>query len=822
MTCKSPFVIRLFVVGSAIFAATEMLAAGGPEAAKGPLSVGMYIDQSTDGEATFAIAVKADKLDSQAATARDHVVLIDTSASQFGAHRTQAQAVARAFVASLGKDNRVSLMAVDVAVEPLTDGFVSSTDEAIDVAFEKLQQRVPLGATNFGQGLKTALGLLDSQRAASILYIGDGLSTASLLETGDFASLTTELRTRKIPVHSYAVGPRTDLQLLGALALQTGGTVQIDGGDEKADAPATSGRQLAAATAAPVFYASQIRMTPDTRALLPQTALPIRADRETIYLVKGQLPDAVTIEVGDGQRTLAGAAKRGDAKTGYSVLAATWKLAERNGGLNVAYAGTAMLDESQARFNDEIERMAQAGQLAFASRNLKQAETIAVALNDLNPGNARAEALQAEIGKARDRNVGQRRVAQADAAAKAAQAPPATPPAPAAAAPAAPAAAEQEDLLAEQARMIEVKTQQMALETSQTLELARGMASTEPDTARDMLKADLETLTATTDIDPVVREDLIRKLKDAVQFVQSRKSVVQENLVRAEEIRAQQEAQGQVLEQLRRDEADLQQLIDKVRGLLIEAVHGNDQAFEEAEAVARAARELSPGDPHSEGAIFWSEAAGQLRKAFRLRSLRADKFLATLEQVELSHVPFPDEPPILWPPADVWRALTERRKKWSSVDLRKLSPAEDRIRTELKETTTLNFPDTPLQDAIEYIAQLHDIPIILDRKRILDAGGDPEEIINFNLSGITLRNAFRLILEPLNLEYVIDNEIMTITTAQYASERPSTRVYPVGDLVIPIISMPGGLGGGGGGFGGGGFGGGGFGGQGGGGFGGGG
>jgi hypothetical protein len=186
--------------------------------------------------------------------------------------------------------------------------------------------------------------------------------------------------------------------------------------------------------------------------------------------------------------------------------------------------------------------------------------------------------------------------------------------------------------------------------------------------------------------------------------------------------------------------------------------------------------------------------------------LNYDRFLETLYQVELSHVPFPDEPPIRWPPADFWRALTERREKWNSVDLRKLSPAEDRIRSELKKTTNLNFTDTTMREAIEYIAQLHKIPIIYDNKALGDEGIDLDgETINYNLSGITLRNAFRIIFENRNLEYIIENEVMKITTTTGAQTKLSTRVYPVGDLVIPIISGAGGGGGlGGGGFGGGG------------------
>ena len=74
--------------------------------------------------------------------------------------------------------------------------------------------------------------------------------------------------------------------------------------------------------------------------------------------------------------------------------------------------------------------------------------------------------------------------------------------------------------------------------------------------------------------------------------------------------------------------------------------------------------------------------------------------------------------------------------------------------------------------------------------------------INLELSGVMLRSALKLMLEPHDLTYVIQDEVMQITTVTKAEEKMSTRVYPVADLVVPIRSgmggggMMGGMGGG--------------------------
>jgi hypothetical protein len=74
-----------------------------------------------------------------------------------------------------------------------------------------------------------------------------------------------------------------------------------------------------------------------------------------------------------------------------------------------------------------------------------------------------------------------------------------------------------------------------------------------------------------------------------------------------------------------------------------------------------------------------------------------------------------------------------------------------------------------------------------------DAGIPSDEPMNLVLSGITLRSALKILLTDLQLTYVIEDEVMKITTVDLANERLSTRVYPVGDLVVQLNAQ--GLGG---------------------------
>ncbi|TXT22390.1 MAG: Uncharacterized protein FD138_3456 [Planctomycetota bacterium] len=95
------------------------------------------------GESFVAIGLRAKDLPEVKAT-RHHVVLMDTSASQFGEHRTQGFAVLQAFLRGLPNEDRVSLFAIDVQATRLTTDFVAPNSDAVRDAITTLQQRAPL------------------------------------------------------------------------------------------------------------------------------------------------------------------------------------------------------------------------------------------------------------------------------------------------------------------------------------------------------------------------------------------------------------------------------------------------------------------------------------------------------------------------------------------------------------------------------------------------------------------------------------------------------------------------------------------------------
>ncbi|MEM9703808.1 MAG: hypothetical protein AAF907_15320, partial [Planctomycetota bacterium] len=338
-----------------------------------------------------------------------------------------------------------------------------------------------------------------------------------------------------------------------------------------------------------------------------------------------------------------------------------------------------------------------------------------------------------------------------------------------------------------------VRTEQLATEVGNAIDRTRSYVARAPEEAIEELKQRLLSVQTTPDVNPATRSQLERQLEAEIQNARNLAIRAEQRRIGTQIQQSEQIAAERVLDALRTEEENLEQLIDQVRASIEDAVQGDDFAYEEAEDFARAAVNLRPGNMPATAAVFTAEAAGQLNKAFRLRSIRNDRFLETLYQVELSHVPFPDEPPVRFPAASVWEELSRRRKaRYSAVSLQGDSAAEERIRAELQKPTSLAGlrPGDTLAEALETLAGIHQITILPDRAQLDVLGLDLRDLTIDdppNLEGVKLKSALKLLLDSIDdepLTYIVEDEVMKITTQDYADERLFTRVYPVGDLVI--------------------------------------
>ncbi len=731
--------------------------------------------RADSGETSFALVLEA-KSAGEVSTERDHVVLFDTSASQTGEHRKQALAVLESFLKALPATDRIRLLGVDVEPKELTDGFVAASSVDATKAYQRLARRAPLGATDLGKALNAAIAAVQPGRSTTLVYVGDGFSSLNLLQETEMKAIVGQLRSRHVPFNSFAVGPKRDLQLLGMLANLSGGVVNLDDGEVAASA---AGQQLAKSATASVFYPSEIRVEGARTRLFPAEPLPIRSDRETVLLGKGQIPTQISVSQGATKLSWSiGADQVQDDQTFVSTLV---QRAEQEP-LNVPFAGTKLLDIAKSEFAARVNQLNIIGDAALFDHDLKKAEAAGKAIREIDPKNEGASRLLASATKLKTKLVSQPAEAQdpSDAASTTGD-----------------TRQEAGALIGQMEAKTEIITQHMRLQVERTIESARALGAEDPDASINLLKKAQGAVSSTEDMDPDVRLNLLKRLQGVLADIKGQKEVQEERQIRQRERVAANEAQKRLIAQMQLDDERMEQLIDRVRALLDEAARGNPSAYGEAEAVANVALNLRPGNGTATAAKTGAVAARQLYVAYYLRNLRADRFLETLEQVERSHVSFPDEPPIRWPAPEVWKQLSERRKQYASVDLHKSSGAEKRITAALDDQSSVQFVEQPLKVAIEYLSSRHEIPILLDKVTLEAAGITEDTPITLTVAGVPLRSILNLMLKEHNLTYVIQNDVMMITTVEEAGNRLQTRVYPVGDLVINLNAQSlGGTGGG--------------------------
>jgi hypothetical protein len=102
------------------------------------------------------------------------------------------------------------------------------------------------------------------------------------------------------------------------------------------------------------------------------------------------------------------------------------------------------------------------------------------------------------------------------------------------------------------------------------------------------------------------------------------------------------------------------------------------------------------------------------------------------------------------------------------------------LEAKLRNPVEINFIEMTLADAIVFLQEQYQIPVIIDQVAIRKADQTLDQTITLKLSDVQVRTALELILEWGNLGYTIRDGILMITTADLAHE---IRVYNVRDLL---------------------------------------
>ncbi|MCA9233827.1 MAG: VWA domain-containing protein, partial [Planctomycetales bacterium] len=823
----------------------------------------------------YALSLSADLPPAAAST--DVVVLFDTSASQQGAYRETAVAALRSLMTQLRPTDRVRVIAVDLDAKPLDAGFAAPSTAAADAAVAAIMNRAPLGSTDLEQALSAAIEQFQAAGSEhrAVVYIGDGVSMANMLDGPTLRPLAAKLREERVPVSSYAIGPQIDGALLAVLANQSGGNLYIaepivwqdeEAGVSDARAreenernAAIAGRSLAEWTGASVLWPQQVSLPPALGQTYPAVMPPLRSDRDTIVI--GETTDALSgdlpIRIASGNTHLSWSATAEPSHPDHAFLAALVERARQDNGLSLPTVGSAGLAEAARLVGVQVDGLTRLAQQAVAAGDRQTAGRIIQTVLQADPGNVQARTVQAivesddpfggfeepaavqpgtvmedgsvvvgedgalppelaaEAGRViaaeplpEGAAIGEAAVAEAVAAESGIIL--VNPPAAAGAASGSmlddpsllsdlPSGGAFLDEVEQERRVFE---QMMQKEIERVVADARGRMRTEPDLVIQDLKLQLDNLKKVANIDEARRAELIDRLEIALKEARRQATLADELKRERQEVLAAAREQIVLNDRLNRRIEREKQLMDRFDALM------SERNYVQAEEVAAIVEEIDPDSVTARSATLWSRTKRHVYLVDVARSARHAAAFDAMYQIELSHIPFPDNPPIVYPDAEVWEELSNRRKKrYASVDLKSQGESESRIYDALRKplVAPLEYIETPLNQITAALQEDYNIPIVFDKAALDTLAISPEVEITVNLSNITLRSALELMLKEVeDLTYIIDNEVLLITSADEAEQRLQVKVYPVADLVLPIqpLGLTGGIGGSGGGGGG--------------------
>jgi len=355
------------------------------------------------------------------------------------------------------------------------------------------------------------------------------------------------------------------------------------------------------------------------------------------------------------------------------------------------------------------------------------------------------------------------------------------------------------DILKDAAARRQVEEGRYRVLVDATIRRARQLLRTDPDTAYADLKRQRDDIAAYDGIGNAVRTQLIADLE----------AVMREIFLKGAEVKRQAEAERQAIAKTRQrlnefDRAEDDSLrtknrIDQFRQLMQQARF--ELAYQEAQLMIQ--ERVVKGQtvpPAAVASYIIGQQATQLREWKELVRIREDRFLLTLMQTEKSHIPYPDEPPVHFPPAAVWRELTSlRREAYLNSNLGpNPSPAAIQLKSlvenqevQLKEGTNIN--DIPLFELLQDLSKRYGVSFVIMEEyfkadNVADIKDKKPTLAATQLRGLKLGTFLDVVLLSMNATYIVRPDYIEITTFDRRLEEKVTRVFPVADLAIPIPS----------------------------------
>lgn len=224
--------------------------------------------------------------------------------------------------------------------------------------------------------------------------------------------------------------------------------------------------------------------------------------------------------------------------------------------------------------------------------------------------------------------------------------------------------------------------------------------------------------------------------------------------------------------------AEVQRLTRQFHALVKES------KFKEAEAVALQAKQLEPDDAAIAALAHMAKVQGRVKEAERIKDEKERFVLGALNNADTVGPLVTANDPVA-----VKLEAAQRSRNRGSLDdvyLRSLTPATVEIERKLEAKIDLEYNQVPLSLVIENLRDKTGVPFTWDESALDAERISRERPVSEKLGVLSVKNFLNIVLEKAELSYVIEHDVIKITTTKRAKGRLFTKVFSVADLVTPV------------------------------------
>ena len=212
-----------------------------------------------------------------------------------------------------------------------------------------------------------------------------------------------------------------------------------------------------------------------------------------------------------------------------------------------------------------------------------------------------------------------------------------------------------------------------------------------------------------------------------------------------------------------------------------------DRRFQEAEVIAKQVQELKPNDPIAVSMFQTSRMGTRLLMDQEVRDAKELAFLDTLIDVDRSMIAIDPNLPMTLPDPQDWEALSRRRLRPMADGDSRLSAAEQVIQQQLNAEVNVQYENRALSDVLNELQTVTGVPMVIDERALSAIRVTAETPVTLQLpNSIKLKSALNLMLNKMELTYVIENDVLSITSMDAKRSKVYPKTYRVTDLVTPI------------------------------------